>query len=78
MRNLPVRWSLSLPNRGSLFGLTGIDELMDAAALAEDSDVFKTTAPLEAKHIVRFSLRGTKEDQETWDLSSETFMYAEI
>lgn len=37
MRNLPVRWSLSLQNRDPLFGLTGIDELMDAAALAEDS-----------------------------------------
>lgn len=42
MRNLPVRRSLSLPNRGPLFGLTGIDELIDAAALAEDAGVFES------------------------------------
>ncbi|HXG52586.1 MAG TPA: LLM class flavin-dependent oxidoreductase [candidate division Zixibacteria bacterium] len=40
MRNLPVRWGLSLPNRGVLFGLAGIDTLLEAAALAERSGVF--------------------------------------
>jgi hypothetical protein len=44
---------------------------MDAAALADDSGVFKATALLEAKHIMRFSLRGTKEEQGTWDLRAK-------
>jgi hypothetical protein len=66
-----------LLNAAPIFRSTGIDELMDSA-LADDSDFFKAMAPLEAKHIMRFSLRGTKEDQGICDLSSETFMYAEI
>ncbi len=42
MRNLPVRWGLSLPNRGVLFGLTSVDGLMEAACLAEQSGVFES------------------------------------
>ncbi len=42
MRNLPIRWGLSLPNRGVLFGLTDIDTILDAAALAEQSGVFES------------------------------------
>jgi len=42
MRNLPVKWGLSLPNRGALFGLTHVDELIEAAKLAEDSAVFES------------------------------------
>jgi alkanesulfonate monooxygenase SsuD/methylene tetrahydromethanopterin reductase-like flavin-dependent oxidoreductase (luciferase family) len=42
MRNLPVRWGLSLPNRGVLFGLTSIDTILDAAVLAENSGVFES------------------------------------
>jgi alkanesulfonate monooxygenase SsuD/methylene tetrahydromethanopterin reductase-like flavin-dependent oxidoreductase (luciferase family) len=33
---------LSLPNRGALFGLTNIGELIEAARLAEDSGVFES------------------------------------
>jgi alkanesulfonate monooxygenase SsuD/methylene tetrahydromethanopterin reductase-like flavin-dependent oxidoreductase (luciferase family) len=40
MRNLPIKWGLSLPNRGVLFGLTTIETILDAAALAEKSGVF--------------------------------------
>ena len=42
MRNLPVRWGLSLPNRGVLFGLTTVDSLMAAALLAEESGIFES------------------------------------
>jgi alkanesulfonate monooxygenase SsuD/methylene tetrahydromethanopterin reductase-like flavin-dependent oxidoreductase (luciferase family) len=42
MRNLPIRWGVSLPNRGVLFGLTNIDTLMKAAAFAEQSGVFES------------------------------------
>jgi alkanesulfonate monooxygenase SsuD/methylene tetrahydromethanopterin reductase-like flavin-dependent oxidoreductase (luciferase family) len=42
MRNLPVKWGLSLPNRGVLFGLTKIDTILDAARLAEQSGVFES------------------------------------
>ncbi len=42
MRNLPVRWGVSLPNRGVLFGLTNIDTLLEAAVLAEQSGVFES------------------------------------
>ena len=42
MRNLPVKWGLSLPNRGALFGLTTIDELIEAARRAEQSGVFES------------------------------------
>lgn len=40
MRDLPVRWGLSLPNRGVLFGLTTVDALLEAAVRAEQSGVF--------------------------------------
>lgn len=42
MRDLPVRWGLSLPNRGVLFGLTSIAEILDAAVLAEESGAFES------------------------------------
>ncbi|MBI1998126.1 MAG: LLM class flavin-dependent oxidoreductase [Deltaproteobacteria bacterium] len=42
MRNLPVKWGLSLPNRGVLFGLTTIDTILNAAVLAERSGVFES------------------------------------
>lgn len=42
MRNLPVRWGLSLPNRGVLFGLTTIDTLLEAAVVAERTGVFES------------------------------------
>ena len=42
MRNLPIKWGLSLPNRGALFGLAEIDELIECAAVAEQSDVFES------------------------------------
>jgi alkanesulfonate monooxygenase SsuD/methylene tetrahydromethanopterin reductase-like flavin-dependent oxidoreductase (luciferase family) len=42
MRNLPIRWGISLPNRGALFGLTGIDELIETAIAAEQSGVFES------------------------------------
>ena len=42
MRNLPVKWGLSLPNRGALFGLTDVDELIHTALLAERSGVFES------------------------------------
>jgi alkanesulfonate monooxygenase SsuD/methylene tetrahydromethanopterin reductase-like flavin-dependent oxidoreductase (luciferase family) len=42
MRNLPVKWGLSLPNRGALFGLAEIDELIECAAVAEQSGVFES------------------------------------
>src|ERR1051325_761000 len=40
MRKLPIRWGLSLPNRGPLFGLTTVDAILNAATLADDSGVF--------------------------------------
>ncbi len=42
MRNLPVKWGISLPNRGALFGMTSIDELIETAVLAEESGVFES------------------------------------
>jgi len=42
MRKLPVRWGLSLANRGALFGLTDIDELIESALFAEQSGVFES------------------------------------
>ena len=42
MRNLPVKWGLSLPNRGALFGLAEVDELIKCAAVAEQSGVFES------------------------------------
>jgi alkanesulfonate monooxygenase SsuD/methylene tetrahydromethanopterin reductase-like flavin-dependent oxidoreductase (luciferase family) len=40
MRKLPVKWGISLPNRGALFGLTDVDELIETAKMAEQSEVF--------------------------------------
>ena len=42
MRNLPIRWGISLPNRGALFGLAEIDELIKTAIAAEQSGVFES------------------------------------
>lgn len=42
MRQLPIRWGLSLPNRGVLFGLATVDTLLEAAVLAEESGVFES------------------------------------
>lgn len=42
MRNLPIRWGVSLPNRGVLFGLTTIDTILEAAVVAEESNVFES------------------------------------
>ena len=42
MRKLPIRWGLSLPNRGALFGLAEIDELIQCAKAAESSGVFES------------------------------------
>jgi alkanesulfonate monooxygenase SsuD/methylene tetrahydromethanopterin reductase-like flavin-dependent oxidoreductase (luciferase family) len=42
MRKQPIRWGISLPNRGALFGLTGVDELIETAAIAEQSGVFES------------------------------------
>jgi alkanesulfonate monooxygenase SsuD/methylene tetrahydromethanopterin reductase-like flavin-dependent oxidoreductase (luciferase family) len=42
MRNLPVKFGLSLPNRGVLFGLSTVDTLIRAAELAEQSEVFES------------------------------------
>jgi alkanesulfonate monooxygenase SsuD/methylene tetrahydromethanopterin reductase-like flavin-dependent oxidoreductase (luciferase family) len=42
MRNLPVKWGISLPNRGALFGLTDVDELIQTAVMAEQSGVFES------------------------------------
>src|SRR6201982_262304 len=41
MRNLPVKWGISLPNRGALFGLTHVDEFIETAVVAEESGVFE-------------------------------------
>lgn len=42
MPRLPIRWGISLPNRGALFGLTNVDELIETALLAEQSAVFES------------------------------------
>jgi alkanesulfonate monooxygenase SsuD/methylene tetrahydromethanopterin reductase-like flavin-dependent oxidoreductase (luciferase family) len=42
MRNLPVKWGISLPNRGALFGLTDVEELIQTAVMAEQSGVFES------------------------------------
>jgi len=42
MPRLPIRWGLSLPNRGLLFGLTNLDAIKQAALLAEQSGVFES------------------------------------
>lgn len=42
MRSLPIRFGISLPNRGVLFGLTSTDDLIEAAVVAEQSGVFES------------------------------------
>ncbi|MGH7793723.1 MAG: LLM class flavin-dependent oxidoreductase [Candidatus Binatia bacterium] len=42
MRKLPVKWGISLANRGALFGLTDVDELLETAVVAEQSGVFES------------------------------------
>jgi alkanesulfonate monooxygenase SsuD/methylene tetrahydromethanopterin reductase-like flavin-dependent oxidoreductase (luciferase family) len=42
MQKLPTRWGISLPNRGALFGLTDVDELIETARVAEHSGVFES------------------------------------
>lgn len=42
MRKYPVKWGLSLPNRGALFGLTDLDELIQTASYAEQTGVFES------------------------------------
>ena len=42
MRNLPVKWGISLPNRGALFGLASVDELIETAVFAEQSGAFES------------------------------------
>lgn len=42
MRKLPVKWGLSLPNRGALFGLASVDELIETAVFAEETGVFES------------------------------------
>src|SRR5574341_2601439 len=42
MRNLPVKWGISLANRGALFGLAAVDELIETAVFAEQSGVFES------------------------------------
>lgn len=39
---MPIRWGISLPNRGVLFGLVSLDTLMEAAVVAEQSGVFES------------------------------------
>jgi alkanesulfonate monooxygenase SsuD/methylene tetrahydromethanopterin reductase-like flavin-dependent oxidoreductase (luciferase family) len=41
-RKLPVKCGISLPNRGALFGLTDVDELIQTAVAAEQSGVFES------------------------------------
>ena len=42
MRKLSTKWGISLPNRGALFGLTDVDELIETAKLAEQSGIFES------------------------------------
>jgi alkanesulfonate monooxygenase SsuD/methylene tetrahydromethanopterin reductase-like flavin-dependent oxidoreductase (luciferase family) len=42
MRQLPIKWGISLPNRGALFGLASIDELIETAVFAEETGVFES------------------------------------
>jgi len=42
MPRLPIRWGISLPNRGALFGLTTVDALIETAKAAEQSGVFES------------------------------------
>ncbi|HVO94263.1 MAG TPA: LLM class flavin-dependent oxidoreductase [Terriglobales bacterium] len=42
MQKLPIKWGISLPNRGALFGLAEVDDLIKCAAVAEQSGVFES------------------------------------
>jgi len=42
MRDSPVKWGISLANRGALFGLTDVDDLIETAVAAERSGVFES------------------------------------
>src|ERR1041384_4708787 len=42
MYKRPIKWGISLPNRGALFGLTDVEELIRTAVLAEGSGVFES------------------------------------
>ncbi len=42
MRKLPIKWGVSLPNRGALFGLSDVDDLIETAVYAEQSGVFES------------------------------------
>jgi len=42
VRNLPTKFGISLPNRGALFGLTDVNELIETAVMAEQSGVFES------------------------------------
>jgi alkanesulfonate monooxygenase SsuD/methylene tetrahydromethanopterin reductase-like flavin-dependent oxidoreductase (luciferase family) len=42
VRKQPIRWGISLPNRGALFGLTSVDELIETAVMAEQTGVFES------------------------------------
>lgn len=37
-----MKWGISLPNRGALFGLTDVEELIQTAVMAEQSGVFES------------------------------------
>jgi alkanesulfonate monooxygenase SsuD/methylene tetrahydromethanopterin reductase-like flavin-dependent oxidoreductase (luciferase family) len=42
MQKLPIKWGISLPNRGALFGLADVDRLLETAVAAEASGVFES------------------------------------
>ncbi len=42
MYKRPIKWGISLPNRGALFGLTDVAELIQTAVTAETSGVFES------------------------------------
>jgi alkanesulfonate monooxygenase SsuD/methylene tetrahydromethanopterin reductase-like flavin-dependent oxidoreductase (luciferase family) len=42
MHTRPIKWGISLPNRGALFGLTDVAELIQTALMAETSGVFES------------------------------------
>ena len=44
MQKLPTRWGISLPNRGALFGLTDVDELIECNAVGTSIHEFSADA----------------------------------
>lgn len=42
MQKMPIKWGISLPNRGALFGLADVDRLLETAVAAEASGVFES------------------------------------